>query len=249
LTRIKIKQDFSILQKNIKSIYYLKISQAWEKCSTLTKEQAMQEYLNLYYHITGETKPESDVVNNIIDFDDIDIPEDFETPNYYSSNAKQAQKEINDYLINSSEHEKIIHKLKEKIYGGDVIGVEFLKNFEKENNFDRKIIIKIVLSVDNSGQSLLHIAVDGMNYSAIKALFDYGVGTKLINSTDKFNMTPLHIAAINFDIEIFALLQSFNPDYKIKDSEGKTCLDYLKENDDIDLNDHDVKSLIQSINI
>jgi ankyrin repeat protein len=87
-----------------------------------------------------------------------------------------------------------------------------------------------------------------MNYSAIKSLFDIEVGQKLLNSVDKFNMTPLHIAAINFDIEIFSLLKSYNPDLKIKDSEGKTCIEYLKENDDIDLNDTDIRSLLENIN-
>ena len=48
-------------------------------------------------------------------------------------------------------------------------------------------------------------------------------------------MTPLHIAAINFDLHIYELLTSLNPNYNIKDNEGKTCKDYLKENEDAEI--------------
>src|SRR4051794_33943616 len=98
----------------------------------------MQEYLNLYYQITGEKKVDSDVGTKIVDFDDIEIPEDYESSPIYSSNAKQAKQEINDYLLNSSENEKLIHKLKEKFYAGDIIGVDYLKQFGEANNFDCK---------------------------------------------------------------------------------------------------------------
>lgn len=80
---------------------------------------------------------------------------------------------------------------------------------------------------------MLHVAVDGMNYSAVRGLISLEIGEKLINSVDNFNMTPMHIAAINFDIEVFNLLTGLKPDVTLKDSEGKTCLDYLNENEDI----------------
>ena len=72
-----------------------------------------------------------------------------------------------------------------------------------------------------------------MNSSALSALVDIGIAKDEINSVDKFNMTPMHIAAINFDYEIFNVLRILQPDMSIKDSEGKTSIDYLKENDDI----------------
>jgi hypothetical protein len=92
----------------------------------------------------------------------------------------------------------------------------------------------VLNSRDSTGQTLLHVAADGMNFSAVKSLVDLGIGSKLINSVDNFQMSPMHIAAINFDIEIFHLLVSLKPDMDIKDSENKTCIDYLTENDDID---------------
>jgi hypothetical protein len=139
LTKKKTKPVFLILQKNIKSKKKFNQSQAWEKCSALTQEEAMQEYINLYYEISGE-KPVENCVKKIIDFDDLEIPEDYESPVTYSSNAKLVQKEISDYLLTSSENEKLIHKLKDKIYSGDVVSADYFKQFEKDNQFDCKII-------------------------------------------------------------------------------------------------------------
>jgi ankyrin repeat protein len=72
-----------------------------------------------------------------------------------------------------------------------------------------------------------------MNVSALAALVELNLMSAFINTVDKFNMTPMHIAAINFDYEIFNLLKSLDADMTIKDSEGKTPIDYLKENEDI----------------
>ncbi len=101
-------------------------------------------------------------------------------------------------------------------------------------------------SRDSTGQTLLHVAVDGMNLSAVKSLFDLEIGEKLINSVDNFKMSPMHIAAINFDVEIFALLTQLQPNLELKDSENKTSIDYLRENDDID---KDVLKLLDGIKI
>jgi hypothetical protein len=102
----------------------------------------MQEYINLYYIVTG-TKRRDELETNMVDFDDIEIPEGYESSPIYSSNAKQAKQEINDYLINSSENEKLIHKLKEKIYSGDMVSVEYLEHFAKDNKFDCKICVNL----------------------------------------------------------------------------------------------------------
>jgi ATP-dependent helicase/DNAse subunit B len=118
--------DYLILQKNTKSINIL-FSQAWEKYSNLTKEEAMKNYIELYNNVTN---------NNHLSFNNEDDELDLHLDNYlYSSTAKQAQKEIDDFLQNSSETERIIHKLKDKIYSGDIITTEYLINYSKENNF------------------------------------------------------------------------------------------------------------------
>ena len=85
-----------------------------------------------------------------------------------------------------------------------------------------------------------------MNVSAVKSLVDLEIAEKLINSVDNFLMTPMHIAAINFDIEIFILLTKLGPNLELKDSENKTCINYLKENEDID---HEVLKLIEEVKI
>src|SRR5690242_18934990 len=86
---------------------------------------------------------------------------------------------------------------------------------------------------DNLGQSVLHVAVDAMNCSAVEALIELGIAQELINSQDNFKMTPMHIAAINFDLPIFNSLLLLKPNLELKDSEGKTYKDYLMENEEI----------------
>lgn len=72
-----------------------------------------------------------------------------------------------------------------------------------------------------------------MNYSSVESLFELGIAQELINTQDNFLMTPMHIAAINYDHEIFPVLMKLNPDTGMKDSEGKTYKEYLFENEDI----------------
>jgi ankyrin repeat protein len=61
-----------------------------------------------------------------------------------------------------------------------------------------------------------------------------GIAEKLINSLDSFSMTPMHLASISFDYEIFSSLINLKPDLGIKDHEGKTAFDHLKENEEIE---------------
>jgi len=82
-----------------------------------------------------------------------------------------------------------------------------------------------------------------MNFSAIKSLVELEIAEKLINTVDNFKMSPMHIAAINFDVEIFQQLSQLKPNLELKDNEGKTCLDYIRENDDID------KEILKLLNI
>lgn len=89
-------------------------------------------------------------------------------------------------------------------------------------------------SKDPSGQTLTHLAADAINTSAVLSLIALNVAQKHVNIGDNYNMTPMHIAAINFDIEIFNNLANLKPNVDIKDIEGKTCIDYLNENEEID---------------
>jgi ankyrin repeat protein len=73
-----------------------------------------------------------------------------------------------------------------------------------------------------------------MNNSAVGALSEMDYAVKMLNLQDTFGMTPMHIAAINFDLGIFSFLIQMNPNDEIKDSIDKTFIDYLKENEDID---------------
>jgi hypothetical protein len=101
----------------------------------------MIEYIKLFNKITNEKDEEilSKGTEIKFDFKDFDIPEDYEGSNFYSSTAKQAKKEITEYLLNSTETEKLFYTLREKIYNGDVITPQLLSDFSKINNFDRKL--------------------------------------------------------------------------------------------------------------
>ncbi len=85
-----------------------------------------------------------------------------------------------------------------------------------------------------------------MNNSAVESLAELNLAQQFINIQDNYEMTPMHIAAINFDYEIFNFLCSLNPNFNIKDSENKTALDYLKENEEIE---EDIKSSLENINL
>ena len=101
----------------------------------------MIEYVKLYNKVTGT--PDEDILSGKedklnIQFDDVDIPEDYEGSFFYSSNAKQVKQEIKDYLLNASENENLFFLLREKIYNGDVLSPEILKQFATSKNFDCK---------------------------------------------------------------------------------------------------------------
>ena len=207
-------------------------NQAWEKCSIYNQTEAMIEYIKYYCELTGEklnmdftqTKP-----TKSIDEINLDIPEGLESQGMYSSTAKESKQNLDDYLKTAPENIKKFQPLKEKIYSGDIITEEILREFEIENKMN------LLEFRDDIKQSILHIAVDAINFSCIDALIKLGYAQDLINEIDNVGMTPLHIGAINFDIHIYDLLLSLNPNFKIKDNEGKTCKDYLKENEDVEV--------------
>ncbi len=117
----------------------------------------------------------------------------------------------------------------------------------KVNILKNKFLITQVLkSRDSNGQTIFHVAVDGMNNSAVQAFIDLGIAQQSVNIFDNYGMTPMHIAAINFDYEIFNMVSSLNPDFTIKDSGNKTALDYLRENEEIE---EDIKNSLENIKL
>ena len=214
--------DFSTKYKN----------EAWEKCSVFSQEEAMIEYIKYYCELTGEKLNieinQSNPAKSISEIA-LDVPEGLESQGMYSSTAKESKQNLEDYLKTAPENIKKFQPLKEKIYSGDIITEEILREFEIENKMN------LLEFRDDIKQSILHIAVDAINFSCIDALIKLGYAQDLINEIDNVGMTPLHIGAINFDIHIYDLLLSLNPNCKIKDNEGKTCKDYLKENEDVEV--------------
>ena len=207
-------------------------NEAWEKCSVFSQEEAMIEYLKYYSEVTGEklnldfkTTTSTKTISDIA----FDAPIGLESQGTYSSTAKETKKDLENYLKTASENIKKFQVLKDQIYNGDLITENILKEFEINNKMN------LLEFRDDIHQSILHIAVDAINFSCVDTLIKLGYAQDLINETDNVGMTPLHIGAINFDLHIYELLTSLNPNYNIKDNEGKTCKDFLKENEDAEI--------------
>ena len=221
----KLKAGFFDFQTKYKN-------EAWEKCSIYSQEEAMIEYIKFYCEVTGE-KMNLDLTKSktakSIDEITLDVPEGLESQGIYSSTAKESKEKLDNYLKSAPENEKNFQVLKDKIYGGDLITEDVLKEFEIQNKMN------LLEFRDNINQTVLHIAVDAINFSAVDSLIKLNYAQDLINEVDNIGMSPMHIAAVNFDVHIYDLLCSLNPNYKIKDNEGKTCKDYLKENEDAEI--------------
>jgi acyl-CoA-binding protein len=221
----KLKAGFFDFQTKYKN-------EAWEKCSIYSQEEAMIEYIKFYCELTGE-KMNIDLSQSktakSIDEISLDVPEGLESQGIYSSTAKESKEKLDKFLQTAPENEKKFQVLKDKIYSGDLITEEIIKEFEVENKMN------LLEFRDNINQTVLHISVDAVNFSAVNSLIKLNYAQDLINEVDNVGMTPMHIAAVNFDVHIYDLLTTLNPNYKIKDNEGKTCKDYLKENEDVEI--------------
>ena len=221
----KLKAGFFDFQTKYKN-------EAWEKCSLYSPEEAMIEYIKFYCELTGE-KINLDLsqtkTTKSIDEIALDVPEGLESQGIYSSTAKESKEQLDKFLQTAPENIKKFQVLKDKIYSGDLITEDIIKEFEKENKMN------LLEFRDNINQTVLHISADAVNFSAVDSLIKLNYAQDLINETDNIGMTPMHIAAVNFDVHIYDLLTTLKPNYKIKDNEGKTCKDYLKENEDVEI--------------
>ena len=221
----KLKAGFFDFQTKYKN-------EAWEKCSIYSPEEAMIEYIKFYCELTGE-KINLDLsqtkTTKSIDEIALDVPEGLESQGIYSSTAKESKEQLDKFLQTAPENIKKFQVLKDKIYSGDLITEDIIKEFENENKMN------LLEFRDNINQTVLHISADAVNFSAVDSLIKLNYAQDLINETDNIGMTPMHIAAVNFDVHIYDLLTTLKPNYKIKDNEGKTCKDYLKENEDVEI--------------
>ena len=221
----KLKAGFFDFQTKYKN-------EAWEKCSIYSPEEAMIEYIIFYCELTGEKMnidlTKSKTSKSIAEIS-LDIPEGLESQGIYSSTAKESKENLQNFLKTAPENEKKFQVLKDKIYGGDLITEDVLKEFEIENKMN------LLEFRDNINQTVLHISVDAINFSAVESLVKLNYAQDLINEVDNIGMSPMHIAAVNFDVHIYDLLTTLKPNYTIKDNEGKTCKDYLKENEDAEI--------------
>ena len=156
----KLKAGFFDFQTKYKN-------EAWEKCSIYSQEEAMIEYIKFYCEVTGE-KMNLDLTKSktakSIDEITLDVPEGLESQGIYSSTAKESKEKLDNYLKNAPENEKNFQVLKDKIYSGDLITEDVLKEFEIQNKMN------LLEFRDNINQTVLHIAIDAINFSAVDSL-------------------------------------------------------------------------------
>ena len=156
----KLKAGFFDFQTKYKN-------EAWEKCSIYSPEEAMIEYIKFYCELTGE-KMNIDLTKSknskSIDEISLDIPEGLESQGIYSSTAKESKENLENFLKTAPENEKKFQVLKDKIYGGDLITEDVLKEFEIENKMN------LLEFRDNINQTEMHISVDAINFSAVESL-------------------------------------------------------------------------------
>jgi ankyrin repeat protein len=98
-----------------------------------------------------------------------------------------------------------------------------VKNTYEKNSY------KLDLEYENpSGYNAFHIAVETGVLDTVKFLLDKD--SDLINKTNSKNgLTPLHIAALAGNEEVFSYLVEKGADFSLTDSKGKTAKDYLEE--------------------
>ncbi len=98
---------------------------------------------------------------------------------------------------------------------------------------------------DENGKTLLHEAVHAANPSLVQFFLDFGA-TKSVNESDKYDITPLHIAAFTGNKIILKMLFDAGADPRIlkePDYYGKTPLDYAKIK-----NNPEIIEFLQAIN-
>lgn len=112
-------------------------NEAWQKCSVYSKREAMLEYIKYYCELSGEKINFNFSEKNISIKDlSLDIPEDFGSSSLYSSNMKEKKEEMEKFYQNAKEDEKKFQKLKDDLYSGEIITVDILDAFEKENQIN-----------------------------------------------------------------------------------------------------------------
>lgn len=104
----------------------------------------MIQYITLYNEITDEKDEEAFYLTSTdskvtIQDIDIEIPDNIDTSSLYSSNVKQYQQEMTEFFEKASNSEKAFQVLKEDIYAGDLITIEGLNQFEKDNQINCNI--------------------------------------------------------------------------------------------------------------
>lgn len=90
-----------------------------------------------------------------------------------------------------------------------------------------------LLTRDKDGNSLLHIAVEENDSVAVQTLIDAGINVDI--AAGYWSLTPLHICAVNRNMNVAELLICNDANIKCKTNDGRTPLDIALKNNDPDM--------------
>lgn len=180
----------------------------------------MLQYIRLASKVTGKSILPDDEDNNdqLLDLKFEDDP-----GSLYSSCAKTNLASIEKEISAMSAEEVAIFDIVRSIYGGKKV---------TEDDLLKLIGDKDACNIrSNSGDSLLHVAVDSSNVNIFEMLVQVGLAKELVNEVNNFGMNCAHLVAINFNKTIFEGIKALGGNFDVEDLEGVTALEYLKNSD------------------
>lgn len=104
-------------------------------------------------------------------------------------------------------------------------------NFDSIHAFDFDLLCRNVKNINaptpNNGNTALHWAVKAQNEMFVEKLLMHNA---CCNQTNKLKQTPLHLAAALSSVKIVSLLVLSEADYYLRDNNGDTVVDIIRNN-------------------
>jgi ankyrin repeat protein len=119
-------------------------------------------------------------------------------------------------------------------------------NQKKTTNFEDKLVVLqknglVINSLQNSGNTLLHIATEKNNLALLKRLHSFNID---VNTKNEEGMSVLQMAAMTSkNIEILEYLLSIGANKKTKTAFDETIYDLASENEILKKNNIDINFL------
>ena len=104
--------------------------ESWKRCSKYSMSEAKIEYVKLYYSLTGESEIKITDTERL--FDDKELQEmqlEVGSSHQFSSNAKQAQLEIKQYLESATNDECVFQEIQDHFRDCNQIHKDYFKTY------------------------------------------------------------------------------------------------------------------------